>query len=255
MYGYIYETTNLINGKKYIGRHKSEEFTDSYKGSGSVIQKAFKKYGWDNFSVRMLCPCFSEEELNAEEAFLIDFFDCINSKNYYNQFPGGHGGFPAGEMSPNYGKKQSAQTIAKRAEKLKGQTRSDATKSRLSDAFYKCYDSLSDEEKVEYQRVRADARRGKPSNFKGHHMSDESKKKMSEALSGSNHPLYGKFGPDNPNYGKSRTDEQRAKISAGKKGKKRVYRPDGKYFNVDPSEIQYYLDQGYVLHRSELQVS
>ena len=249
MYGYIYETTNLINGKKYIGRHKSEEFTDSYKGSGSVIQKAFKKYGWDNFSVRMLCPCFSEEELNAEEAFLIDFFDCINSKNYYNLFPGGHGGFPAGEFSPNYGKKQSAETIAKRVEKLKGRTFSEESRAKISASLTGV--------KLTPERIKkaADARRGKPSNFKGHHLSEDSRKKISEALSGSNHPFYGKLGPNNPNYGKSRTDEQRAKISAGKLGKKRVYRPDGKYFYVDPSEIENYLNQGYVLHKSELRVS
>lgn len=249
MYGYIYETTNLINGKKYIGRHKSAKFTESYKGSGTIIGRAFKKYGWNNFSVRMLCPCFSEEELNAEEEFIIDFFDCVASDQYYNQFPGGHGGFPAGEFSPNYGKKQSAETIAKRVEKLKGRAFSVESRAKISESL------TGVKHTPERIKKAADARRGKPSNFKGHRMSDESRKKISESLSGSNHPLYGKFGPDNPNYGKSRTDEQRAKISAGKKGKKRVYRPDGKYFNVDPSEVENYLKQGYVLHRSELQVS
>lgn len=45
MYGYIYLTTNLINNKKYIGQHKATKFSESYKGSGSFITKAFKKYG------------------------------------------------------------------------------------------------------------------------------------------------------------------------------------------------------------------
>ena len=33
-YGFIYMTTNLINGKKYIGMHKGSE-TDDYLGSGN----------------------------------------------------------------------------------------------------------------------------------------------------------------------------------------------------------------------------
>lgn len=252
MYGYIYETTNLINGKQYIGRKKSEEFDPTYKGSGKILWRAIHKYGWDNFSVRMLFPCFSEEELNAEEEFLIEYFDCVASDHYYNRYPGGHGGFPAGEFSPNYGRKQSESTIKKRVTKLRGRTRTERSRLRISKSVSNYYSSLSDEEKLEYNKKRADARRGKPSNFRGHHFSDESRMKMKESLSGANHPLYGKYGPDNPNYGKSRTAEQRAKISEGKRGKKRVYRPDGKYIMADPSEVESYLNQGYVLRKSEL---
>lgn len=249
MYGYIYVITNLINGKQYIGKHKSSQFDPKYKGSGRRLNLAYKKYGEENFKQEVLFPCFSEEELNAEEAFLIDFFDCVASDHFYNEFPGGHGGFPAGEFSPNYGKKQSAETIAKRAEKLKGRTFSEESRAKISASLTGVKHTPGRAKKA------ADARRGKPSNFKDHHMSEDSRKKMSESLSGSNHPLYGKFGPDNPNYGKSRTAEQRAKISAGKLGKKRVYRPDGTFKLVYPSEIENYLNQGYVLHKIELRVS
>ena len=43
MFGYIYKTTNLINGKIYIGQHKSEVFDNSYYGSGKLIGRAITK--------------------------------------------------------------------------------------------------------------------------------------------------------------------------------------------------------------------
>lgn len=54
MYGYIYKTTNLINGKFYIGKHKSEKYDPSYYGSGKIIRLAIKKYGLENFKNEVL---------------------------------------------------------------------------------------------------------------------------------------------------------------------------------------------------------
>ena len=44
MYGYIYETTNLINGMKYIGLHTASKFEGTnYLGSGTKLIEAVKK--------------------------------------------------------------------------------------------------------------------------------------------------------------------------------------------------------------------
>ena len=43
MYGYIYKTTNLVNGKIYIGQHKSNTFDTNYYGSGTILNKAIQK--------------------------------------------------------------------------------------------------------------------------------------------------------------------------------------------------------------------
>lgn len=42
-YGYIYLTENKIDGKKYIGMHKSSTFDHTYYGTGKNNKASFKK--------------------------------------------------------------------------------------------------------------------------------------------------------------------------------------------------------------------
>lgn len=71
MYGYIYETINLINGKKYIGQHHSKIFDTNYYGSGSYISKDLSSLGKENFKVTLLEECNSQEELDEKERLYI----------------------------------------------------------------------------------------------------------------------------------------------------------------------------------------
>ena len=48
----VYETTNLINGKYYIGVHRKNG--KNYLGSGKILIYAIKKYGRDNFMREIL---------------------------------------------------------------------------------------------------------------------------------------------------------------------------------------------------------
>ena len=92
MYGYIYITTNLVNGKRYIGKHKSECFDENYKGSGVYLNSAISKYGWDNFRCELIESFDTREELNIAEKKYIQKYDAVNSCEFYNIALGGEGG-------------------------------------------------------------------------------------------------------------------------------------------------------------------
>lgn len=93
MYGYIYITTNLINGKQYIGKRTKSKFDITYKGSGKLITEAINKYGWNNFKCEILEPIFINDQnyLCEREEYWINYFDAVNSNMFYNITEGGCG--------------------------------------------------------------------------------------------------------------------------------------------------------------------
>ena len=92
MYYFVYKTTNKLNGKYYIGQHRTEYIDDGYLGSGKVFIKALKKYGKYNFYREILEFADSPEALNDLEKKYITIND-IQSDNCYNQMSGGKNGF------------------------------------------------------------------------------------------------------------------------------------------------------------------
>lgn len=90
---FIYLTINLINNKKYVGKHYGS-LEDNYLGSGSILKNAIKKYGKENFKREILEIVNSEKELDIAEKKWIKFFnaDDKNNLNFYNLHEGGTGG-------------------------------------------------------------------------------------------------------------------------------------------------------------------
>ena len=90
-YGFIYITTNLINGKRYIGQKKLNSHRDnqSYLGSGVGITKAIKKYGEENFYKEIVDWGYNKEELDLKEYEWIKNLDAVKSEDYYNLIDGG----------------------------------------------------------------------------------------------------------------------------------------------------------------------
>lgn len=81
--GFIYEWTNVVNGKKYIGSHRGTD-TDGYIGSGTAFLKAYKKYGRENFIREILEYVNDTAEIKIREEFYLKNIDAKNNRMYYN---------------------------------------------------------------------------------------------------------------------------------------------------------------------------
>lgn len=99
MYYIIYETTNLINGKKYRGAHHTKKIEDGYLGSGKALKRAIKKYGKENFKRSILKFCSDMKSMFEDEKEYVNK-EWMNDKNTYNMMLGGFGGgsFLIGKM-------------------------------------------------------------------------------------------------------------------------------------------------------------
>jgi len=88
---FLYETTNIVNGKIYRGKHSTKNIDDGYLGSGLLLSRAIKKYGKQNFTRRIVQYFNSESELNeAEKQFITE--DFVELTANYNLAIGGQGG-------------------------------------------------------------------------------------------------------------------------------------------------------------------
>jgi group I intron endonuclease len=170
---FIYKTTNLINGKIYIGKRSNIKYSEKYLGSGVILRWAIEKYGRENFIREILEDGIEDRKiLNEREIYWIKFYDSMNLEIGYNLTPGGEGFYPTEEI-------------------LK----------RLSDAL------MGHEVSEETRKKISESNKGKVSQFKGKKHTEESKEKNRQSHLGMN------SGKDNVWYGTHLTEETRIKMS------------------------------------------
>lgn len=240
----VYVHTNKINGKKYVGQTcTSLEKRSGQEGQGylhknkegkyvqPLFAAAILKYGWDNFSHEVLAEGLSFDEANEMEQKIIKEFDTTNPEHGYNIREGGlnspmseeskiklseslTGKFEGeknpmygkrGELSPNWGKKDTPEQIQKKRERMlgeknpmygitkedltpeqrwnrgkgaRGKERPKETREKLSNSLKKYYETHEHHLKgvprsEEYKQMMSEK-------FKGRLISEETKKKMSE---------------------------------------------------------------------------
>lgn len=218
MYFFIYKTVNMINGKFYIGQHRTEHLKDGYLGSGNVLKKAIDKYGRENFERVILEYCSSAEQLNEAETRWITQ-ELVDDHNCYNMKTGGEQSF---NISNETKRKMSVAKIGKIATKetrnklsiiarennnFKGKHHSEKTKKILRE---KCA-NFGDKNGFFGKHHTEETKEIIASKKRGTHRSESSKAKQSMSVSGKNNHFYGRTHTEET---KNRIREKRTKYTA-----------------------------------------
>ena len=170
-YNCIYMYTNLITGKKYVG--KAKDFNKRYKEhlewKKQLIDKKINEYGIENFKVEILIENVQDnDKLNEYEKFFIKRKRShVSYGTGYNRTWGGDFGDVRSGMTEEQRKEHSR----KLSETQKGKPKSEEHKRKVSE-------SLKGKPKSEETKQKmSESLKGKPK-------SEEPKQKMSESLKG-----------------------------------------------------------------------
>ena len=247
MYGYIYETTNLINGKKYIGKHKSSTFDTNYYGSGIALKRALNKYGKENFKVVILEEVgTNQKDLDELETYYIKKYDAVKNKDYYNHSYGG-------ESEGWKGVNEALHINGRPWMKTEAFSIAMSLKQKGKPSTFKGHKHTK--EAIEKNRQ---AHLGKPSAFKGCKHTQETKLKISDKCKGYKHTdearkKMSKFRKTYCSHflGKHHSSESKLKISTANKGHygyntgKRWFNDGINQYLIFPSEAK----SNYILGR------
>jgi hypothetical protein len=102
MHHTVYVTTNVENGKFYIGKHSTANLDDGYCGSGAWVKKA--KANKEHLNTRVLKMFDDEDSAYAYEHEAITLSKDVYSDLCMNKQPGGWG-LKCGEKHHYFGKK------------------------------------------------------------------------------------------------------------------------------------------------------
>lgn len=180
----VYKTTNLLNGKFYVGKDKYNN--PSYLGSGKRFQIALKKYGSSNFKKEILEYC-TEDTVDEREIYWIKETNAIQEG--YNISTGGTGGDLGSLVNAKRalsltGKVQSKEAIEKRKKSLEGRevTWGDKIRESMTGKTWKQSAPRSNEHRMKLSAAN-----------KGKEKSLETRKKLSKANKGKSPGNKGKY--------------------------------------------------------------
>lgn len=196
MFYYTYLTTNKLNGKQYIGSHKGLLENDNYIGSGSLILKAIKKYGFFNFDKKILKYYDNIDKARSMEEHYITKYNTL-VPNGYNISPtgctsnGGHSEETIERIKKNNigkhdhigpwaGLSRSKETKKKISESLKGQESPMKGKKHTKEAKDKMSKNRSGISSWSGKKHSRDSKEKISNSLKGRKLSEETKKKMSK---------------------------------------------------------------------------
>ena len=158
---FIYQITNNINGKIYIGKHETYDIDDNYFGSGKHLKNAQKKYGLENFTKTILFELQNEEEMNLLEKMVVNE-NFLKRDDVYNLNEGGDGGW-------KYVKSRGAVKGGINVQKKNKETG--------FNPFLLFWNSLTDLEKEQYKKDHPIPKKFR-CDWTGRHHSEETKAKM-----------------------------------------------------------------------------